>query len=157
MKPSIVALALAAALAATLPVGSTGPAYAVDNTVSRTAPDLADVRAMIKAKDYAGALVRLTKLADTVQHADVYNLMGFAYRKSGDYAKASTFYLKALDFEPDHKGALEYQGELFLETGQMAKAQANLARLVALCPQGCEEREDLAEAIAKVAPPVKTN
>ncbi len=62
--------------------------------------------------------------------------------------QAATFYAKALDFDPNHKGALEYQGELFVELGQIDKAKANLARLVRLCPQGCEEREDLEKAIA---------
>jgi tetratricopeptide (TPR) repeat protein len=90
-----------------------------------------------------------------VQHADVYNLMGFSLRKTGDYPTALTFYKKALDFDADHKGAHEYLGELYVETGQMPKAKEHLAILEKLCPQGCEEREDLAEAIA--AATAKTN
>ena len=43
----------------------------------------------------------------TNQHADVYNLMG-SLRKTGDYKQAYTFYRKALEFDPEHKGALEY-------------------------------------------------
>ena len=39
---------------------------------------------------------------------------------------------------------------------QIDKAKANLARLVTLCPQGCEEREDLEKAIA-AAPGASTN
>jgi tetratricopeptide (TPR) repeat protein len=77
----------------------------------------------------------------------VYNLLGFSLRNLGDTKAAQTYYQKALDFNPEHKGALEYQGELFVKLGQFDKAQANLARLVKLCPQGCEEREDLEEAI----------
>ena len=76
-------------------------------------------------------------------------------RKSGDYPKALTFYKKALDFDAEHKGAHEYLGELYVETGQLPKAREHLAVLERLCPQGCEEREDLAKAIAAVAP--KTN
>jgi tetratricopeptide (TPR) repeat protein len=90
-----------------------------------------------------------------VQHADVYNLLGFSLRKTGDYARALTFYKKALDFDADHKGAHEYLGELYVETGQLPKAQEQLAVLVRLCPQGCEEREDLDRAIAAAQP--KTN
>ncbi|NJL16993.1 MAG: hypothetical protein HC938_07165 [Nitrospira sp.] len=37
----------------------------------------------------------------------------------------ATFYAKALDFDPNHKGALEYQGELFVELGQVDKAKRN--------------------------------
>ena len=56
--------------------------------------------------------------------------------------------LKALDFDAEHKGAHEYLGELYVETGQMPKAREHLAVLEKLCPQGCEEREDLAKAVA---------
>ena len=44
-------------------------------------------------------------------------------------------------------GANEYLGELYLETGELKKAEGRLAELVAACPSGCEEREELAEAI----------
>ena len=87
----------------------------------------------------------------TYQHADVYNLMGFSLRKTGDYKQAYTFYRKALDFDPDHKGALEYLGELYVETGQPDKARENVARLRKLCPSGCEELADLERAISKTA------
>src|SRR6516162_4426030 len=129
-------------------------ALAVDNVTSREAPDLASVRAKIKAKDYRGALAELTPMLVTNQHADVYNLMGFSLRKTGDYKQAYTFYKKALDFDPQHKGALEYLGELYVETGQVEKAKENVALLQKICPAGCEELEDLQDAIAQ-AP--KTN
>ncbi len=128
------------------------PARGADTPTTTDAPDLTNVRAKVKAKDFAGALVELNRFLDKgVQHADVYNLLGFANRKSGDLKAAATYYGKALDFDKDHKGALEYQGELFLQIGQPDKAKANLARLVSLCPQGCEEREDLEKAIADAA------
>jgi Flp pilus assembly protein TadD len=131
-------------------------ALAVDTTVSKDAPDLTAVRAKIKSKDFKSALADLTAMVDKgVQHADVYNLLGFSLRKSGDYPGALTFYRKALDFDADHKGAHEYLGELYVETGQLPKAKEHLAILEKLCPRGCEEREDLAKAIAAVAP--KTN
>lgn len=140
--------ALIKALCAVTLIVPTG-AMAVDTIIAKDAPDLTAVRAKIKAKDYKGALADLTKIADTTQHADVYNLMGFSLRKSGDYKTAYTYYTKALEFDINHKGALEYQGELFVETGQMDRARTNLVRLEQLCPLGCEEREDLEKAIAK--------
>jgi tetratricopeptide (TPR) repeat protein len=129
-------------------------AFAADSVVSKDAPDLTAPRAKIKAKDFKGAIADLTPILATHQHADVYNLMGFSLRKSGDVKQAATYYAKALDFDPNHKSALEYQGEMFVEAGQVDKAKANLAKLVLLCPAGCEEREDLEKAIAAVA---KTN
>lgn len=142
-----IALALIGGLAATAPLPRM--AMAVDTETSADAPDLTAVRAKIKAHDYTGAIKDLNAMIDAgVQHADVYNLLGFSLRKSGDLKTAFTFYRKALDFNPDHKGALEYLGELYIQTGQRDKAKENLARLVKLCPSGCEEREDLEAAIA---------
>jgi tetratricopeptide (TPR) repeat protein len=91
----------------------------------------------------------------TNQHADVYNLMGFSLRKIGDTKQAYTFYRKALEFDPEHKGALEYLGELYVETGQVDKARENVTLLKKLCPGGCEELADLEHVIATAAP--KTN
>lgn len=143
----VFALGFAAAMAA-----GGAPARAVDTPAGGDLPDLASARERIKARDYSGALAELVAMMNNgVQHADVYNLLGFAYRKSGNLGAASTFYGKALDFDANHKGALEYQGEMFIQLGQPDKARANLARLVALCPQGCEEREDLEKAIAEAA------
>jgi len=123
-------------------------ARAVDVPTQIVAPDLASVRAKIKAKDFKGAIEELTPLLVSHNHADVYNLMGFSLRKLGDYKQAYTYYRKALDFDPEHRGALEYLGELFVETGQLDRAKENLALLRKLCPSGCEELSDLEEAIA---------
>jgi tetratricopeptide (TPR) repeat protein len=127
-------------------------AFAVDNMTSKNAPDLTSVRAKIKAKNYQAALMELKTLADTNMHADVYSLMGFSLRKTGDYSAALTYYKKALDFDANHKGAREYLGELYVETGDLPKAREQLAVLEKLCPQGCEEREDLEKAIASPTP-----
>jgi len=135
-------------LALSLTVALSVTARAVDNITSNDAPDLTSVRAKIKAKDFKGALAELTPMLATHQHADVYNLMGFSLRKTGDYKQAYTFYRKALDFNPEHKGALEYLGELYVETGQVEKARENVVLLKKLCPGGCEELEDLEQAIA---------
>jgi Flp pilus assembly protein TadD len=122
-------------------------ALAVDNMSSTDAPDLTSVRAKLKAKDYAAALTELRDLAEDVQQADVYNLLGFALRKTGDFKTSLTYYTKALELQPDHKAAREYLGELYVETGNMEKAKEQLAALAKLCPGGCEEREDLQKAI----------
>jgi Flp pilus assembly protein TadD len=125
------------------------PTFAVDTSQTRDVPDLAAVHAKIKAKDWTGAIAELNGFIDKgTQHADVYNLLGFSLRNSGDVKGAETFYKKALEFDPNHKGALEYQGELFLMLRDVAKAHENVARLMKLCPQGCEELEDLQKAIA---------
>ena len=129
-------------------------AYAVDNMSSTDAPDLTSVRAKIKAKDFKAAIAELTPLLETHQHADVYNMMGFSLRKLKDYKQAYTFYRKALEFDPEHKGALDYLGELYVETGQVDKAKEHVTLLKKLCPSGCEELADLEQAIAGAAPKV---
>jgi Flp pilus assembly protein TadD len=124
------------------------PALAVDNMESSDAPDLTSVRAKIKAQDYAAALAELRDLAEDTQQADVYNLLGFTLRKTGDFKTSLTYYTKALELQPDHKAAREYLGELYVQTGNMEKAKEQLAILTKLCPGGCEEREDLQKAIS---------
>ena len=110
------------------------------------------MRAKIKAKDFKAALAELTPMLETYQHADVYNLMGFSLRKTGDYKQAYTFYRKALDFDPEHKGALEYLGELYVETGADRQGASRTSRCCKkLCPGGCEELADLERAIARAS------
>ena len=156
MKPSLFnrhalfGLLGAVAVLTGVPVAVTVPAYAVDNIEGDDAPDLTAVKAKIDAKDFPGAISDLNALVSQgVQHPDVYNLLGYSLRKTGDMKNALTYYQKALDFDPDHKGALEYMGELYVEIGDIAKAKENLARLAQICPEGCEERADLERAIAK--------
>src|SRR6266853_944769 len=136
--PAGLALVIGLGLATVL---SPTPAIAVDNMSSTDAPDLASVRAKIKANDYSAALAELRDLAEDTQQADVYNLLGFTLRKTGDFTTSLTYYTKALELEPDHKAAREYLGELYVETGNMEKAKEQLSALTKLCPSGCEERE----------------
>ena len=142
--PAGLALVLALGFTPVLPLA---PAYAVDDIESTDAPDLTSVRAKIKAKDYVAALAELRNIAEDAQQADVYNLLGFTLRKTGDFKTSLTYYTKALELQPDHKAAHEYLGELYLETGDAEKARQQLDALSRLCPAGCEEREDLEKAI----------
>jgi tetratricopeptide (TPR) repeat protein len=129
------AILAAAARAAESPSVPNGPA------------ELVPVRAMIKAKQYAPALAQLKTLVVKYPTPDVYTLLGHALWKTGDPAQGMAYYNKALAMDPNHRGALEYQGELFVEMGQIDKAKENLARLSHLCSFGCEEQGDLKEAI----------
>src|SRR5262245_1897803 len=141
-------LAVLAGLA--LVVALPAATFAVDAAPNQDAPDLAGVRAKIKSKDWQAAIGDLNGLiAQGVQHADVYNLLGFSLRKTGNYEQAYTWYRKALEFEPNHKGALEYLGELYVERGELAKAREHVSLLSRLCPDGCEELDDLTQAIAQ--------
>jgi tetratricopeptide (TPR) repeat protein len=143
MRPAILGAMLSLLLAAGDPF--VPAARAVDTGDSL---DLSLARERIKAKDFKGALEELMPMLASIQHADVHNLIGFALRKTGDYGQAYTHYRKALELDPEHKGALEYLGELYVETGQIDKAREHVVILKRLCPKGCEELSDLEAAIA---------
>jgi hypothetical protein len=66
----------------------------------------------------------------------------------GDYPGSLDFYQRALAINPDHKGAHEYLGELYLMVHDSASADGQLAELTRLCPDGCEEKDVLTKAIA---------
>merc|ERR1711871_605605 len=53
------------------------------------------------------------------KQADKYNLLGFTARKSGDLKSAGVYCEKALEINPKHIQALEYQGELYLQLGEI--------------------------------------
>ncbi|GLS85975.1 hypothetical protein GCM10010873_09490 [Cypionkella aquatica] len=109
--------------------------------------DYTKAKAKIAAEDYAGALPLLDQLtASQPENADAWNLRGYANRKLGNMDVAAASYTTALTLNPGHLGALEYQGEMFVELGQTDAAKANLKKLQDLCGD-CEQAEDLAEAI----------
>jgi tetratricopeptide (TPR) repeat protein len=127
-------------------------AFAADTQPSpQPAPDkLSAVRAQIAAKNFPGAIDELKRLNDTGD-ADWNNLMGYSLRKSPtpDFAGAEKFYDEALRIDPKHRGALEYSGELYLQMGDLVRAEQRLAALDKACFFGCEEYSDLKKAIAQ--------
>jgi Flp pilus assembly protein TadD len=109
--------------------------------------------ALIKAKKYLDAITKLKKAEQSAKDdADIQNLLGFSYRKSENLAEAAKHYDNALDLDPKHKGALEYQGELFLMLGDKTAAEENLEKLDKICWLGCEELDELRTAIKKFSP-----
>jgi tetratricopeptide (TPR) repeat protein len=82
-------------------------------------------------------------------NADVHNLLGFAYRNTGNLEQAFKHYEIALKINPRHLGAHEYVGEAWLLANNLAKAEQHLAELKRYCTRVCEERDDLEKAIAE--------
>jgi len=130
--------------------GGGGGGSSSSSSDSTSGPSMADARALVKAQKWKSAIsVLKTIVADDSRNADALNLLGFSLRKSGDMKNAEGFYLKALKLNPKHKGANEYLGELYVETGHMDKARERLETLAKLCGNTtCEEYEDLEKVIA---------
>ena len=104
---------------------------------------------LINEHRYDAALVSLRQAGLAFgPHPDVLTYLGFTYRKLGDRARARAFYRQALEIAPNHRGVLEYFGELKVEHGDMAGARANLSRLDKVCRFGCYEAEELRRWIA---------
>src|SRR5204863_7251833 len=104
------------------------------------------MRSSIGSDDYATAvrLIHHEKYADAIPYlnralherptsADVLNYLGYTHRMLGDYPGSLDFYQQALARDPDHKGAREYLGELYLKMNQLANASAQLTALTRLC------------------------
>ena len=103
---------------------------------------------LVEDADYEDAIRILDGLErDESGNADVLNMLGYAHRKLGRVETAFGYYRRALAIEPRHLGANEYLGELYLETEALDKAEGRLRELAIACPSGCEERDELAEAI----------
>lgn len=129
------------------------PAYAEgtsDDSSEASSPLFGAAEDAIEKQDYAAAIPLLQQVtAEEPMNADAWNLLGYSNRKLGNYELAAAAYATALRINPGHLGALEYQGEMFVELGQIDNAKANLTTLESLCGQ-CEEMTDLQAVIADV-------
>ena len=133
--------------------GQTLPAEAAGgggtkSVINTAVPSYADAKAAVDAGKYKTAIQTLRVLVKTEpRNADAWNLLGFSSRKLERYDDAAQYYDIALKLDPKHLGALEYQGELFVKTGALTRAKANLKSLKSLCGK-CEEYTDLKAALA---------
>ena len=108
------------------------------------------VEGLVYSKKFKRALNQLRVLENKYSDsADVHNYLGFVYRKMNELSKSGIHYNKALRIEPMHIGALEYQGELFVMTKQIKKAQKNLNLLKQICGVNCKEYKKLKKVINK--------
>ena len=108
----------------------------------------ADAVRLINGARYRDAIdVLLAMDAAAPGNPDVLNYLGFAHRKIGQRAEALAYYKQALAIAPDHVGANEYLGELYVQMGALDLAARQLARLDELCTFACVEYEDLKAVI----------
>lgn len=142
-------------LALTLGVTALPVAQAADTMPSAAAPrdnrearDLKTAREHIARKDWPAAVGVLQPLSQAYpDNADAFNLLGYSLRNLKRYDESLAAYDRALTINPNHRGALEYQGIAYVEMGRMDPARAHLARLDRLCTFSCEEYRSLKKAI----------
>ncbi len=110
----------------------------------------AEAVGLINQNRFPEAFAALERAQDAVgPHADILNYMGFVSRKMGRLDAALAYYDDALQLDPNHLGATEYLGELYIQMGDMNRARSQLARLDDLCAYGCAQREELARWLAR--------
>jgi len=98
--------------------------------------------------DYASAIEQLKALGQD-DRADVANLIGYSYRKLGDYKVSQIWYERALKADPNHVRTWQYYGLWQLEQGNRDQAQYHLKRIGQLCGTDCAEYRSLAAALEK--------
>lgn len=98
--------------------------------------------------DYADAIDQLKALGHD-DRANVANLIGYSYRKLGDYRLSQVWYERALKADPNHVLTWQYYGLWQIEQGNRESAQYHLSRIAAICGTGCEEYRSLAAALEK--------
>lgn len=127
-----------------------GTAQAADTPSPAATDRLAPARAQIAQKNWPAAIDELKRVNDPAS-ADWQNLIGYSLRKQQppDHAAAERHYDEALRLNPQHRGALEYSGELYLLTHRLPLAEARLAALDKACLLPCEEYTDLKQSIAR--------
>lgn len=149
---AICSLSILFVIASSVGLAMQSAAYADDRTgdseinVNKTMDKARDLIAQGKLKKATEQLNKVVKREKF--NADAWNLLGYSWRKLDKNKKSRYAYAKALKADPKHKGALEYQGELFIKLGELDKAEANLEKLKALCPDGCQELDNLKNALA---------
>jgi tetratricopeptide (TPR) repeat protein len=98
--------------------------------------------------DYAAAIGQLKTLGHD-DNAGVANLIGYSYRKLGDYRLSQTWYERALKADPNHVLTWQYYGLWQIEQGNRDQASYHLSRIAAICGTGCDEYRSLAAALEK--------
>ena len=98
--------------------------------------------------DYTTAIEQLKALGHD-DRADVANLIGYSYRKLGDYKLSQVWYERALRADPSHVKTWQYYGLWQVEQGNREQAQYHLNRIAQLVGTNSEEYRSLAEAIDK--------
>ncbi len=129
--------------------GTSSSSYSPVSSNYKTADRFKEIHALIDQNEFGIAHTKLKAMPVKSDEADRLNLLGFTARKSGNLNAAAKFYDLALEMHPKHKNALGYQGELYIQLGQLEKAKANLAKLEKICWMPCSAESELRKSITE--------
>jgi tetratricopeptide (TPR) repeat protein len=89
-------------------------------------------------------------VAKNTASADYHNVYAYTLRMGASPQMDLVFkhYNEALRLDPKHRGAHEYLGEAYLQTGNLEKAKEQLQTLDKLCFFPCKEFSTLKKAVA---------
>jgi tetratricopeptide (TPR) repeat protein len=119
-------------------------------------PDYAAGKTAFLAENWQVAIANLTVVVlRRPWHDNAHNMLGYSWRKLGNYDLSPEHYQTAPALNPRHKDALAYLGEAYLDLGRVEEANATFQRLAKVCSFvvmgfdnngwrfGCEELEAL--------------
>ena len=112
-------------------------------------PNYVEGKKALQSQDWKKAVDLLSKAVQAIPNdSNAHNLLGYAYRKTGNFDASFAQYKEALRLDPSNKHAHEYIGEAYLLTGNLLIAEQHLADLQKICsPIPCEEYKELKLAV----------
>ena len=153
--PARVAAWAFAVLLTAMPAGAPAIAAGGDTAGSGGQPDntpgiteFREARKLIKEARFADAIPLLRQAVNAQpRNPDFLTELAYASRKSGDTGAAFKLYDEALSIDPEHIGAMNYLGILYVQTGEVEKAKVLLQRIDDECFFTCEEYATLKAVI----------
>ena len=120
-----------------------------DNTYDESNPKMQEILELIDQENFHSALEKLMVIyEDNKNNSNIQTLIGFTYRKLGDYDTSIEFYKKAIINDPVNINAHHYIALSYIGIGEKKLATEHLDELIRICnPIPCKEIGDLKEKL----------
>ena len=111
--------------------------------------DLSIAWDLIEAGEYEASKKLLRDLMNTnTPRPEVWNILGYIERQLQNFENSFEYYKNALSIDNEYIPAHHYIAIAYLESGDLEKAKHHFDQLDLLCLFGCEEFDNLRDAIA---------
>ena len=108
------------------------------------------INELLDKKNYQKSIELLKKeIRKDKLNADLYNYLGYAYRKNGNLVASIQSYKEALRLNPSHAEAHNYIGIAYLKKGNVDQAKFHLKKIKEICKGKCAEYKNLKKEINK--------